>query len=216
VPAVFLSYRRSDSHDDAKRLRQTFQERVGARWSFQDVEDIRHGVDWDEEIQANLRTARVVLVLIGPTWLSALRERVERREVDVLQQEITTALARKGRRVVPVLIHGASLPAKADLPPSLQPLLKRQAFALRDDTWDADVDRLISSIGRPYSWARVAIRAVVALFASAALVWMVVPTVAPDRTSDYPFLRSLVFSIAAIYLIIELVIAVLYLARQRR
>ncbi|MEO6222602.1 MAG: toll/interleukin-1 receptor domain-containing protein [Vicinamibacterales bacterium] len=216
MPAVFLSYRRSDSSDVAEKLRQAFQQRVGARWSFQDVADIEAGTDWNDSIQKNLRTARVVLVLIGPTWLTAMRERLERGEADVLQQEIVTALARKGRRVVPVLIHGVTLPAKAALPPELQPLLKRQAFALRDETWDADVNRLINSIGRPYSWVRVAIRAVVAFFAGAALVWKVVPMVADDRTSDYPFLRGLVLSIAGTYLVVELSIAALYLARQRR
>jgi hypothetical protein len=216
VPAVFLSYRRSDSREVAEKLERTFQERVGARWSFQDVADIEAGVDWNNSIQENLRTARVVLVLIGPTWVKALRERLERGEVDVLHQEIVTALSRKGRRVVPVLIHGAALPTKAELPPALQPLLERQAFWLRDDTWDADVDRLITSIGRPYSWLWVGIRFALALVGSAAVVWMVVPIMAEDRTSDYPFLRGLVLSLAAIYLSIELLIAGLYLARQRR
>ena len=216
MPAVFLSYRRSDSRDVAERLRQTFQERVGARWSFQDAADIRPGVDWEEAIQENLRTARVVLVLIGPTWLTTMRERLDRGEPDVLHQEIVTALSRKGRRVVPVLIHGAALPSKDAMPTALQPLLKRQAFALHDDTWDADVDKLINSIGRPYSWGWLAVRAAVALVASAVLVWLVAPTIASNRTSDYPFLRSLVLGIAAIYLFIELLIAGLYLARQRR
>jgi hypothetical protein len=216
VPAVFLSYRRSDSRDAAEKLRRAFHERVGARWSFQDVADIEAGVDWNEAIQESLRTARVVLVLIGPTWLTAMRERVERGEADVLQQEIVTALARKGRRVVPVLVHGAALPAKAELPQALQPLLKRQAFALRDRTWDADVDRLINSIGRPYSWMWLAVRAVVAFFAGAALVWMLAPMIAATRTSDYSFLRVAVLSIAATYLLIELSIAAVYLARQRR
>lgn len=216
MPAVFLSYRRSDSRDVAERLERTFQERVGARWSFQDVADIEPGTDWNESIQKNLRTARVVLVLIGPTWLASMRERVAQGGVDVLHEEIVTALSRKGRRVVPVLIHGASLPEKADLPSALQPLLKRQAFALREDTWDTDVERLINSIGRPYSWAWVGVRAVIALFASAALVWIAVPMMAENRTSDYAFLRSLVLGLAAAYLIIELSIAGLYLARQRR
>jgi hypothetical protein len=216
VPDVFLSYRRSDSHDAATRLRQTFQEHVGARWSFQDVEDIKAGRIWRDEIRENLRKARVVLVLIGPTWLTAMRERVEGGDVDVLRQEIVAALARKGRRVVPVLIHGATLPPKSALPLEVQPLLDRQVFALRDTSWDVDVDRLITSIGRPYSWTWVAIRALVALVASAALVWMAAPTVAANRTNDYPFLRGLVLGIAAIYVIIELLIAGLYLARQRR
>ena len=216
MPAVFLSYRRSDSSEVAEKLRQTFDAQVGDRWSFQDVADIRPGVDWDNAIQENLRTARVVLVLIGPSWLAAMRERLQRGEPDVLHDEIVTALSRKNRRVVPVLIHGAGLPSKADMPATLQPLLKRQAFALRDQSWDDDVEKLINSIGRPYSWAWLAVRFTVALVASAALVWKVAPTVANDRTSDYAFLRVWVLGIAGIYLLIELAIAGLYLARQRR
>lgn len=216
MPAVFLSYRRSDSSEVAEKLRRTFDEQVGDRWSFQDVADIRPGVDWENAIQENLRTARVVLVLIGPTWLDAMRERLRRGEPDVLHDEIVTALSRKNRRVVPVLIHGAALPSKADMPATLQPLLKRQAFALRNQSWDGDVEKLINSIGRPYSWLWLAVRFVVALFASAAIVWKAAPALADDRTSDYAFLRGWVFGLAGVYLIIELVIAGLYFARQRR
>ena len=38
------------------------------------------------------------------------------------------------------------MPATSELPDSLKPLARRQAISVRDETWDADVDRLVNVI----------------------------------------------------------------------
>src|SRR6185436_13758920 len=66
---------------------------------------------------------------------------------DFVRIEIAGALKRDVR-VVPVLVDGARLPAAAELPDVLQPLLRRNAVELRDARWDADIDQLIASLER--------------------------------------------------------------------
>ncbi|MDQ2586496.1 SRPBCC family protein [Saccharothrix yanglingensis] len=58
-----------------------------------------------------------------------------------MRLEVERAPAR-GLRVVPVLVGGAALPAAGDLPPSLRPLLRRNAFELSDLRFRRDADRL--------------------------------------------------------------------------
>jgi PASTA domain/Papain family cysteine protease len=59
--------------------------------------------------------------------------------------EVATAV-RRNIRVIPVLVEGAALPAKADLPADCQPILDRNARELRDVSWGTDVDLLVQSI----------------------------------------------------------------------
>ncbi|MBL8447405.1 MAG: hypothetical protein JNJ44_08360 [Zoogloeaceae bacterium] len=88
--------------------------------------------------------------------------------------EVAAALGRPVR-VVPVLLRDAAVPRAEDLPPDLAPLARRQVFRLRDEAWDADVDRLVVSLGRPYRWAVLAVRAVVALVLAVLAVRFALP-----------------------------------------
>ena len=89
-----------------------------------------------------------MLALIGRHW-SAVTDVKGVRRIDYRQDwvrvEIETALQRN-IRVVPVLVDGAALPQAADLPPSLPPLVQRQAFALSLTGFRSDVSRLIAAV----------------------------------------------------------------------
>jgi len=52
-----------------------------------------------------------------------------------------------GFPVVPVLVERAVMPAAARLPDELRAFARRNAFELRDSTWDEDVKRLVQAIG---------------------------------------------------------------------
>lgn len=146
MPALFLSYRRIDSAAWCERLSNHLSLRFGDDMVFRDVDDLKAGMRWQHEIDAALRGTRVVLVLIGPKWFSAgQRRRLEDRR-DVLRLEIATALHSPRRKVVPVLLGGASLPKAALLPPALRPLCDWQAVALRDRQWRPDVERLVERL----------------------------------------------------------------------
>ena len=156
---IFLSYRRSDTGGEAGRLADSFQQRLGGALVFRDVADIPLGAEFDAELDKELAAAKIVLVLIGPAWLTELQQRQKEAGIDYVRVEVAAALARK-KRVIPVLLKGAALPSARDLPEDLGSLAKHQAMTLRDECWYQDVDRLIGAIGRPYHWRFVALRAV--------------------------------------------------------
>jgi hypothetical protein len=59
-----------------------------------------------------------------------------------------SALQRK-IRVIPVLVGGARMPRKEDLPEPLAPLSRRNAIELSEARFHADVDRLIEAMEKP-------------------------------------------------------------------
>src|SRR5262245_61538900 len=141
MPAMFLSYRRDDTGGEAGRLSDTIRRTVGRSVAFRDAIDIMPGDNFQAVLERELGTVTFVLVLIGRRWLDELKRRLGLPETDYLRMEVAIALhARK--RVIPVLLQGASLPFVHDLPDDLKPLVKYQAITLRDESWSSDVDRL--------------------------------------------------------------------------
>jgi TIR domain-containing protein len=149
VATIFLSYRREDSAGHAGRLCESLERRLGKHQVFRDVDTIRAGEDFVDAIQARLHDCQAMLVLIGREWLDAadaFRHRRIDQENDYLRLEIATGLALPGVLVVPVLVEGMAMPLAEDLPETIRALGRRQAVSLRDETWDADVDRLVAAV----------------------------------------------------------------------
>jgi hypothetical protein len=149
VAATFLSYRREDSAGYAGRLRESLERRLGGEAVFRDVDTIAPGQDFVMAIDERLRECSVFVALIGREWADARDARGQRRldqEHDYVRLEIAAALARPDVRVVPVLVEGVAAPTPDELPESIRALARRQAISLRDETWDADVERLTSVI----------------------------------------------------------------------
>jgi hypothetical protein len=156
-PEVFISYRRADSAGHAGRLAEALGRRFGTDRVFQDLETIRAGQDYVDAITRALARAEVVLVLIGPDWTGREAGAGGGRlfePADVVRHEVGQALA-LGKRVIPVLVGGASVPSEADVPEEMRPLLSRNAFALTNAGWSADFERLCAELagtpagGRP-------------------------------------------------------------------
>ena len=120
---IFINYRRDDS--DAYAL--AVARYLGKRNIFIDVDRFK------TVLEDKLRQCKVMLAIIGPNWVDARDEKTGNRRIDDpeywVRVEIERALARK-IPVMPVLVAGATLPSKSDLPPSLQPLLKHQGTTL--------------------------------------------------------------------------------------
>lgn len=156
---VFLSYRRDDAAGYAGRLEEALERRLGRGSAFRDVQDIAPGEDFVRAIRARLAGAQAVLVLIGPRWAGGGvpgQQRIDDPQ-DMVRLEVATALD-AGLRVIPVLLQGAPMPAADALPAALKPLAARNAMALSDTHWDADIDRLVQSLGlvrtrRVWPWA---------------------------------------------------------------
>jgi TIR domain len=141
---IFISYRRDDSRGYAGRLQGDLSRRYSDEHVFRDVE-IPPGADFGEYITGLVDRCNVVLAIIGPGWLDA-RDREGERRIDKpddwVRLEIEQALARDGVEVIPVLVDGARLPPREELPESLLALRRRNAFELSDRRWDYDIGQL--------------------------------------------------------------------------
>jgi hypothetical protein len=149
VPRIFMSYRRNDSSGYAGRIADRLHAAFGADNVFMDVDDIKPGFDFTEELHRALAGCDALIALIGPNWLKASNTSGARRiddPQDFVRQEISAALERK-IRVIPVLLQKADMPASADLPEALAPLALHQGIELSDSRWDYDVDQLIKALG---------------------------------------------------------------------
>ena len=69
-----------------------------------------------------------------------------------MRMEIVAALQRN-IRVIPVLVDGARMPRKQDLPEALAPLSRRNAIELSETRFHADVNRLIEAIEKSFAVA---------------------------------------------------------------
>lgn len=137
---IFLSYRRSDSAGHAGRI----YDRVATRFPgrvFRDFEALTPGVDFALEIDKRVSTASAMIVVIGPEWVS---DRLFEQD-DFVRLEVRAALTRN-IPTIPVLILDAKLPKAEQIPADLQPLLRRQALSVREDSFDAGMHKLIGAL----------------------------------------------------------------------
>ena len=147
---IFVSYRRAESSDVAGRLGDRLIDRFGAEQVFFDVQAIQPGADFAEAIFLAVDACAVLVAVIGPGWLLAADEQGKRRlddPDDLVRLEIGTALAR-GVRVIPVLVGGAVMPRRGDLPDSLAGLARRNALPIRHESFREDAGRLVAAIER--------------------------------------------------------------------
>lgn len=145
MSGAFISYRRSD-RAWAGRLADHLIIRFGKELIWRDVDDIKVGDKWWEEIFKAIIGSDVILVVIGPYWIED--EEGNRRlddPEDVLLQEIETAI-KNNISAIPVLVGNTPMPNSNDLPPSLRPLLTTQGAVLRDREWAQDIQILMDTL----------------------------------------------------------------------
>src|SRR5262245_43154274 len=126
---VFFNYRRSDNPDFVERIRDWFIRSYGRENVFMDFDNIPPFTRFSEFIREKVSECDVLIAIIGPTWLDALRQRIASGEEDYVRMEIVTALG-QGRLVAPICIKGATVPVDRDLPPDLRPMLQQNVAFL--------------------------------------------------------------------------------------
>ncbi len=147
---IFISYRRDDAAGYARAVYDALAQHFGAAQVFMDVDDIAAGQAFDTVIRRAVGSAGVLVALIGPRWrgerpsADGLPPRIL-ADGDFVRHEIATALA-QGLTVVPVLLDGTPMPTAAQLPPDLQPLLRRHALPLDNTRFAADMQRLVAAL----------------------------------------------------------------------
>lgn len=145
---VFISYRRDDSAGFAGRIYDRVAQRLDPKRVFLDVDSIQPGLDFFDVLSEKLRVCDALIAVIGKNWNSTADKDNRRRlddPDDFVRIEIEAALER-GIRVIPVLIDGATMPRREDLPDSLQKLRRRQAIEISHNRFDSDVERLTHAL----------------------------------------------------------------------
>ena len=146
--AVFINYRGEDSHGYGALLYHGLKAQFGEDQVFLDAETIPAGADFVAELLASVRSARVLLAVIGPRWLTA-RDSAGRRRIDDpddwIRRELTEAFANEVR-VIPVLTDQAELPCKTELPDDIAALSRCQYRHLRRRESTAGLAHIIDDL----------------------------------------------------------------------
>ena len=145
---VFVSYRRSDADSDAGRIADRLVKAFGEGNVFHDHETLKAGMPWEQQIEEALSRTDVTLVVIGPGWLAEALPDGSRRlddPQDMVAYEIARSIERR-IRIVPLLVKDATLPTAAQLPERLKALPSYQGCKVRNDSFAADVDRLVQDL----------------------------------------------------------------------
>jgi hypothetical protein len=146
---VFICYRRGDSEDVSGRIHDRLVARFGSESVFKDVDSIPPGANYKKYLEAVVQRCLVQLVVIGRSWVDARDESGQRRlddPGDWVRIEVEAALGRDVP-IIPLLVHGASMPREQQLPPSLAELAYLQGASVRrDPDFHVDMDRLIGAL----------------------------------------------------------------------
>ena len=150
VPRILVSYRRADTDVIAGRIRDRLANHFGDGAVFMDIDNIPFGTDFRQHIKQALAESDVLIAVVGPRWVGAVRRGHARiqDEDDPVRVEIELALQR-GMPIIPILIGSAKMPAADQLPESLKAFAFINAAPVdtgRD--FHQHMDRLIRAVGQ--------------------------------------------------------------------
>jgi TIR domain len=93
-PDIFISYRRGDAAASARALYLVLRNWFGADRIFFDHAGLQPGERFEDRLGQAIAQSRVVLAVIGKTWLVELNNRLPREAVepDVVRAELKQAL----------------------------------------------------------------------------------------------------------------------------
>jgi hypothetical protein len=146
---IFLSYRRADSADISGRIYDRLIQEFGNHSVFKDVDSIPLGLDFRNILNQKVAKSRILIAIIGPDWSG--QDQAKRRiddPTDFVRIEVSAALER-GIPVIPLLVHGTTMPQEGELPEDLKALAYRNGTVIRPDPdFNHDIKRVISGIDK--------------------------------------------------------------------
>lgn len=149
---IFVSYRREDTQEVVSRLCARLDEAFGDRNIFFDERSVGTGGDFLGAVGGAIYTSDVILIVIGLEWASIRDTNGQRRLYDPddpVGWEVGLSLASR-KLLIPLLVNGANMPAKSDLPERMEELTTRSGLRLATGLgFDASVDDLIQRLGGP-------------------------------------------------------------------
>jgi hypothetical protein len=149
---IFICYRHDDVAAAVLFVAAELKRNFGRDNVFYDIGlQQKAGADFREEIEERIRSSYALLAVVGPSWLSATDGERRRRlhdPEDFVRMEIEMAL-QEDIRVIPVLVEGARMPGREDLPPSMEAFAYRQAQELSFRRPVEAIQALIHRLERP-------------------------------------------------------------------
>jgi DNA polymerase len=145
---IFINYRRQDSEGYVGRLYDFLLQHFGREDIFMDVDSLKPGIDFVAALETAVAECDVLLAIIGPGWAAAQDENGERRLDqwnDFVRLEIKTALD-QNKRVIPVLVGRAKMPAPTEVPEEIRALVRRSAIEISHQRFASDMDQLVTAI----------------------------------------------------------------------
>jgi hypothetical protein len=180
MAGIFINYRRDDSPGVAGRLFDYLALKYSRHGIFMDVDAMKPGMDFAEQLDAQVSQCRVLLAVIGPRWFDA-RDQAGRRRLDSNRDYVRIELASALKRsipVIPILVDGAAMPDEDSLSDDLRPLARRHALELRHTRFNSDADTIMRALEgvvprRRFRWAAAAATMlVIAGVAAGGAVWV--------------------------------------------
>ena len=142
---IFLNYRRGEDSDAAAQLYDRLEQEFPKDNLFMDIDGIGPGEDFVAVLERKIAECDVLLAVIGKNWLDVTDAKGNRRldnPEDFVRIEIASAL-RLNKRIVPVLVNAAEMPAPHVLPEPLKLLARRNAARLTHERFRADAHCLV-------------------------------------------------------------------------
>jgi hypothetical protein len=153
---VFINFRNGDEPFGAVLIQLVLASQLGPHNVFRSSDSIAPGDDYVACLTEAVCRCELVLAIMGPRWMSVTaasgRPRIHDPD-DWVYRELAIAFARR-KRVIPVLLGGARMPATADLPPGIAELsrcqyrrLEHRQFRTNMSLLCADVRALLPDAG---------------------------------------------------------------------
>ena len=146
---IFLSYRHSDTDASVGRIYDRLVQLVPRNRVFFDIIAVGPGIDFEREIATAMQASEIALFFIGDKWVGPETATGSSRiweDGDYVRTEARAALAINNIKILPVLVNGARMPRRGQLPPDIQEITARNALLLRHERFDDDARTIVAAI----------------------------------------------------------------------
>ncbi len=148
-PKIFISYRRGEDHPDehvARNLHNSLAAEFGSEALFRDVDDTHLLISrrFRDVLTEQLAQCTDCIVVIGPKWIKDIPRLHDLN--DFVRMEISDVIKRPGVGVIPVMVGGASIPRKSDLPKELKALVDYGGLSISNESAKSSIEKLIAAL----------------------------------------------------------------------
>jgi hypothetical protein len=145
MPSLVISYRKQDAGTLVDQLRTSLASSLSSSQVYMGVDSLAEpGDDILEAIEQGIKSCQLLLVAIGPMWLS---DRWVDNPQDLDRRALEIAIREK-KRIIPVLLNNAPLPAPEALPESISALVRRTPLSVTEASVGATVSQIAAAFSK--------------------------------------------------------------------